>query len=47
MDNLTDVSQNRGTPISGWFRRENPIRLDALGVPLFLETPLIVTNEGL
>ena len=27
-------------PQNGWFRRENPIRIDDLWVPLFLETPI-------
>jgi hypothetical protein len=26
-----------GTPIAGWFIRETPIKLDAIGVPPFQE----------
>ena len=35
----TWVFPNIGVPQNGWFTMENPITMDDLGVPLFLERP--------
>ena len=35
-----------GVPQNGWFIMKTPIKIDDLGVPLFLETP-ISQNQGL
>ena len=39
-NNYMGVCKNRGTPKWINFIMENPIKMDDLGVPLFLETPI-------
>ena len=46
MSILIDVSKDNGTP--KWMVKimENPIKMDDLVVPLFLETPLNTLNQA-
>ena len=39
------VSKNRGTPKRMEFLMENPVKMDDLGVPLFLETSIYLSCD--
>ena len=43
-----DVSKNRGVYPPKWmvYFMEKPIKMDDLGVPLFLETPILLNSDS-